>query len=299
MHDAAAGVAGGTLLAMDGILSGETAHAFHPGGGLHHAFPGRAGGFCIYNDLAIAIRRARDAGHRVLYVDIDAHHGDGVEAIFWDDPLVQTISIHETGLTLFPGSGFEDDHGGHGAEGSAVNIPLEAGTSDASWLEAVERVVPAVADAFRPDGPRDARRAATATISTRCRTWSSRRRRCTGPRACSTGWRIATRAAAGWRPEPAATTSTAWCPAPGPSSGWRWPTGTCRSRSRPHGASAGQPTPGASASTRCPTVLLDGPGVAPAEPPESPSATAQRSSTRSQHTLRILRERAAAEGRPG
>ncbi len=86
----------------------------------------------------------------MLYVDVDAHHGDGVEAIFWDDPLVQTISIHESGLTLFPGSGFEDDRGGHGAEGSAVNIPLEAGTSDASWLDAVTRVVPAVADAFRP-----------------------------------------------------------------------------------------------------------------------------------------------------
>lgn len=150
MHDAAAGVVGGTLHAIDRILAGDTVHAFHPGGGLHHAFPGRAGGFCVYNDLAVAIRRARDAGHRVLYVDIDAHHGDGVEAIFWDDPLVQTISIHESGLTLFPGSGFEDDRGGEGAEGSAVNIPLAAGTSDASWLDAVERVVPAIADAFRP-----------------------------------------------------------------------------------------------------------------------------------------------------
>jgi acetoin utilization protein AcuC len=135
---------------MERILAGDVAHAFHPGGGLHHAFPGRAGGFCVYNDLAVAIRRARDAGHRVLYVDIDAHHGDGVESIFWHDPLVQTISIHESGLTLFPGSGFEDDRGGHGAEGSAVNIPLVAGTSDPSWLDAVERVVPAVADAFGP-----------------------------------------------------------------------------------------------------------------------------------------------------
>jgi acetoin utilization protein AcuC len=150
MHEAAAAVVGGTLQAMERILAGTVDHAFHPGGGLHHAFPGRAGGFCVYNDLAVAIRRARDAGHRVLYVDIDAHHGDGVEAVFWEDPLVQTVSIHESGLTLFPGSGFEDDRGGHGAEGSAVNIPLLAGTTDASWLEAVERVVPAVADAFRP-----------------------------------------------------------------------------------------------------------------------------------------------------
>jgi acetoin utilization protein AcuC len=150
MHDAAAGIVGGTLAAMDRILAGEVVHAFHPGGGLHHAFPGRAGGFCVYNDLAVAIRRARDSGHRVLYVDTDAHHGDGVESIFWEDPLVQTVSIHESVLSLFPGSGFVDDRGGHGAEGSAVNIPLEAGTADASWLDAVERVVPAVADAFRP-----------------------------------------------------------------------------------------------------------------------------------------------------
>jgi len=150
MHEAAAGVVGGTLAAMDRVLASEVVHAFHPGGGLHHAFPGRAGGFCVFNDLAVAIRRARLAGHRVLYVDVDAHHGDGVESIFWDDPLVQTISIHESGLTLFPGSGFEDDRGGHGAEGSAVNIPLKAGTTDGSWLEAVERVVPAVADAFGP-----------------------------------------------------------------------------------------------------------------------------------------------------
>ena len=150
MHDAAAGVVGGTVHALDRILAGDVLHAFHPGGGLHHAFPGRAGGFCVYNDLAVAIRRARDAGHRVLYVDIDVHHGDGVEAIFWDDPLVQTISFHETGLTLFPGSGFVEDRGGLGAEGSAVNIPLEPGTSDASWIAAVERVVPRVAAVFRP-----------------------------------------------------------------------------------------------------------------------------------------------------
>ncbi len=150
MHDAAAGVVGGTVHAMARILAGDVVHAFHPGGGLHHAFPSRAGGFCVYNDLAVAIRCARDAGHRILYVDIDVHHGDGVEAIFWDDPLVQTLSFHETGLTLFPGSGFVEDRGGHGAEGSAVNIPLEAGTSDASWLAAIERVVPEVAAAFRP-----------------------------------------------------------------------------------------------------------------------------------------------------
>ena len=86
MHDAAATVVGGTLQAMEHLLAGERAHAFHPGGGLHHAFPARASGFCVYNDLAVSIRRARTAGHRVLYVDIDVHHGDGVESIFWNDP---------------------------------------------------------------------------------------------------------------------------------------------------------------------------------------------------------------------
>lgn len=150
MHAAGATVVGGTLHAMDQILAGERLHAFHPGGGLHHAFPARATGFCVFNDVAVAIRRARDDGHRVLYVDVDVHHGDGVEAIFWDDPLVQTVSIHESGLTLFPGTGWVEDRGGEGAEGSAVNIPLEPGTSDASWLAVLESVVPAVAAAFRP-----------------------------------------------------------------------------------------------------------------------------------------------------
>jgi acetoin utilization protein AcuC len=150
MHEAGAMVVGGTLHAMDDILAGRRTHAFHPGGGLHHAFPARASGFCVFNDVAVAIRRARDAGHRVLYVDVDVHHGDGVEGIFWEDPLVQTVSIHQSGLTLFPGSGWVEDRGGEGADGSAVNIPLEPGTSDASWLAVLETVVPAVAAAFRP-----------------------------------------------------------------------------------------------------------------------------------------------------
>ncbi len=150
MHGAAAAVVGGTIAAMDHIVAGERVHAFHPGGGLHHAFPAEASGFCVYNDLAIAMRRARDAGHRVLYLDFDVHHGDGVEAIFWNDRDVVTVSFHETGLALFPGSGFVNERGGHEAFGSAVNIPLEPGTSDVSWLAVVELVVPLVAEAFRP-----------------------------------------------------------------------------------------------------------------------------------------------------
>jgi acetoin utilization protein AcuC len=150
MDRAAASVVGGTLHAMERILAGDRIHAFHPGGGLHHAFPARASGFCVYNDLAIAIRRARDAGHRVLYLDVDVHHGDGVEAIFWNDPMVQTVSFHETGLNLFPGTGWVEDRGGQDADGSAVNIPLEPGTSDGSWVEVIELVAPVVAAAFRP-----------------------------------------------------------------------------------------------------------------------------------------------------
>jgi acetoin utilization protein AcuC len=150
MHDASAAVAGGSLAAMDAILDGRATHAFHPGGGLHHAMAGRASGFCIYNDVALAVARARDAGHRVLYVDLDVHHGDGTQALFWDDPQVLTFSIHETGLSLFPGTGFVEESGGPGARGTAVNIPLLPYSGDSSWLPAVESAAQSLADAFRP-----------------------------------------------------------------------------------------------------------------------------------------------------
>ncbi|MDQ3554540.1 MAG: acetoin utilization protein AcuC, partial [Chloroflexota bacterium] len=150
MHLISAAVAGGSIAAMDLILSGDETHVFQPGGGLHHAMAGLASGFCIYNDVALAVARARDAGHRVLYVDLDVHHGDGVQALFWDDPQVLTVSIHETGQALFPGTGFESETGGRSAPGSAVNVPLEPFSGDASWLPAFEMVVPALAAAFGP-----------------------------------------------------------------------------------------------------------------------------------------------------
>lgn len=150
MHEASAAVAGGSIDAVDRILAGDADHAFNPGGGLHHASAGRASGFCIYNDVALGAARARDAGHRVLYVDLDVHHGDGTQALFWDDPEVLTFSIHETGLSLFPGTGFVDERGGRGAAGSAVNIPLQPYSGDRSWLAAVERTLPELAAAFRP-----------------------------------------------------------------------------------------------------------------------------------------------------
>jgi acetoin utilization protein AcuC len=150
MHDAAATVAGGSLAAMDRILDGTAIRAFHPGGWLHHAMPARAGGFCVYNDVALAIARARDSGERVLYVDIDVHHGDGVQTIFWNDRAVLTVSFHETGRTLYPGTGDVGEVGGPGAIGYAVNVPLEPRTGDPSWLAAIRAVVPALAAAFRP-----------------------------------------------------------------------------------------------------------------------------------------------------
>jgi len=151
MHAAAAAVAGGSLRAMDALLRGDVEHAFHPGGGLHHAMRDRASGFCVYDDPALAVARARDAGLRVLYVDLDVHHGDGVEAMHADDPGVLTISIHESGRTLFPGTGFLRDIGRGAATGTCVNVPLDAGTSAGAWLGAVAAIVPIAAAAFGPD----------------------------------------------------------------------------------------------------------------------------------------------------
>jgi acetoin utilization protein AcuC len=151
MHEASAAVAGGSLRAMEAILRGDVLHAFHPGGGLHHAMRARASGFCVYDDVALAIARARRDGHRVMYIDLDVHHGDGVQAIHWADPGVLTVSIHESGFSLFPGTGFADEVGGAGAEGSKVNIALDPGTGELGWVEALEIALPALAKAFRPD----------------------------------------------------------------------------------------------------------------------------------------------------
>ena len=151
MHAAAAAVAGGSLRAIEAILRGDVEHAFHPGGGLHHALPDRASGFCIYNDPALAIAAARHAGRRVLYVDLDVHHGDGVQAIHAGDPGVMTISIHESGRTLFPGTGSVDELGEGPAAGTSVNLPLEAGSGEAAWLASVRGVVPQLAAFFGPD----------------------------------------------------------------------------------------------------------------------------------------------------
>ncbi|MCI0686221.1 MAG: acetoin utilization protein AcuC [Sporichthyaceae bacterium] len=152
MHEASARVAGGSVDGAERIWRGESDHAINIAGGLHHAMADHASGFCIYNDPAIAIARLLELGaQRVAYVDIDVHHGDGVQAAFWNDPRVLTISMHESGKSLFPGTGFEFETGGPDAPGSAINLPLTAGTSDEAWLAAFTSTVPAAVTDFAPD----------------------------------------------------------------------------------------------------------------------------------------------------
>src|SRR6476619_8585502 len=151
MHEASAAVAGGSIRAVEAILRGDDEHAQHPGGGLHHAMPERASGFCIYDDPALAIARARRDGLRVLYIDLDVHHGDGVQAIHWDDPGVLTCSFHETGRYLFPGTGGVGELGEGAAAGTSVNVPLEPETGEGAWLAAIQVLLPELAAAFGPD----------------------------------------------------------------------------------------------------------------------------------------------------
>jgi acetoin utilization protein AcuC len=142
---------GASLVAMEAVDSGQVACAFNIAGGLHHAGPARASGFCYVNDAAVIVRLLADRGRRVAYVDIDAHHGDGVQAAFFDSERVLTISLHETGETLFPGSGRVDEIGRGAGEGFAANVPLAPGTDDEIFLWAFEAVVPPLLHAFRPD----------------------------------------------------------------------------------------------------------------------------------------------------
>jgi acetoin utilization protein AcuC len=151
MHDAAAMVAGATLAAARAVWTQSAEHGVSIAGGLHHAMARNASGFCIYNDPAIAIAwLLRQGVERIAYVDVDVHHGDGVQAAFWNDPRVLTISLHEHPDTLFPGTGRPAEVGGPDAPGSAVNVALAAGTRDAGWLRAFDAVVPPLLRAFGP-----------------------------------------------------------------------------------------------------------------------------------------------------
>jgi acetoin utilization protein AcuC len=152
MHEATARVVGGSLVAAEAVWSGRAEHAFNPAGGLHHAMPEQASGFCVYDDPAIVIAWLLGHGaRRVAYVDVDVHHGDGVQAIFFAEPRVLTISVHQTGATLFPGTGFIDELGDGDARGTKVNLPLPPFTGDDLWLGAFQEIVPPLVEAWAPD----------------------------------------------------------------------------------------------------------------------------------------------------
>ncbi len=152
MHEATALVVGGTLRAAELVMSGEATRAMNIAGGLHHAHAARASGFCVYNDLAVAIQWIRQTyGARVMYIDYDAHHGDGVQGIFYHDADVLTLSLHESGRFLFPGTGFTDELGEGAGYGYSLNVPLEPFTEDDSWMAIHRELLPEIAEAFRPD----------------------------------------------------------------------------------------------------------------------------------------------------
>jgi len=152
MHMASAQLVGGTLTAVDYVLQGKANHALHLGGGLHHGFPGKASGFCVYNDSAVAIKYIIEKYKaRVLYIDTDAHHGDGVQSSFYDDNAVCTLSIHETGRYLFPGTGSVNEWGQGSGYGYSFNIPLDAFTEDDSFIESYKTALMDIAEYFKPD----------------------------------------------------------------------------------------------------------------------------------------------------
>jgi acetoin utilization protein AcuC len=152
MHRASTAVCGASLTAAEQVMNGAAMHSFNPAGGLHHARRAEASGFCIYNDPAVAIAGvlAAKPDWRVMYLDIDVHHGDGVQWIFYDEPRVLTVSLHQSGRYLYPGTGFEDETGTGPARGTAANVPLLPLTGEADYLWALERLLPPLAEAFRP-----------------------------------------------------------------------------------------------------------------------------------------------------
>jgi acetoin utilization protein AcuC len=152
-YEATGLVVGASLEAADNVMSGRLSHCFNPSGGLHHAHPERASGFCIFNDPAIVIAylKTRYKTKRLLYLDIDAHHGDGVMYGYYDDPAVLDIDFHESGNFLFPGTGFPDETGKGDAQGLKLNIPLPPATGDQAYLEAFREIVPETVRRFKPD----------------------------------------------------------------------------------------------------------------------------------------------------
>jgi len=152
-YEATSLVVGASIVAVDEVMSGRVSHSFNPSGGLHHAHPGRASGFCIFNDPAVVIAHLKSKYNvkRVVYLDIDAHHGDGVMYGYYEDPAVLDIDFHESGKFLFPGTGFPDEIGKGAAEGLKLNIPLPPYTGDEAYLEAFQQIVPDALKKFRPE----------------------------------------------------------------------------------------------------------------------------------------------------
>ncbi len=151
LYDYAVLASGGTLVAAELVLSGAADVAFNPSGGFHHAGPERASGFCYINDVALACIILAEAGKRVLYLDVDVHHGDGVAYAFYDRCDVMTISFHENPRLLFPGTGFEDEIGKGRGKGYCVNVPLPIGTYDEAYMKAFGSVARPLIGAFEPD----------------------------------------------------------------------------------------------------------------------------------------------------
>lgn len=152
MHTASAAVCGASITAAELVATGRAQHAFNPAGGLHHARRREASGFCIYNDPAAAIAKILELQPewRVMYVDVDVHHGDGVQWIFYDEPRVLTVSLHQSGRYLYPGTGFENETGSGAAAGTSVNVPLLPLTGEEDYLWALERVLREAGGAFKP-----------------------------------------------------------------------------------------------------------------------------------------------------
>ena len=151
MYEAAALSTGASVVAAELLDAGEAAVAFNISGGLHHAAAGHTSGFCVFNDPAVAINQLLGKGARVVYVDIDVHHGDGVQSAFYDTDRVLTISLHESGAFLFPGTGAVEETGTGAGAGHSVNVPLYPYTEDDTYLWAFREVVPPLIETFKPD----------------------------------------------------------------------------------------------------------------------------------------------------
>ena len=257
-------MAGGSLRAMEAILRGDVEHAHHPGGGLHHAMPDRASGFCIYDDPALAIARARQRGLRVLYLDFDVHHGDGVQALHWDDPGVLTVSFHEIGRVPFPGTGVADESGEGPPPGTPSTCRSSRDTGEGPWLAAVRCWCPR---SRRPSGPTSSCRSTAPTRmpgSAGAPAGDDDGDGRGGParRPVAHRWR----AAAGWRPAAAATTPTGGAAGVGAGLAGR---GAPEPPRRPprRGGSAGRPRRARTGRRRCPATFDDPPNAGHRRPP--------------------------------